>query len=114
MVDGQTYQAHRLVWLYANGVLPKEDLDHINMDRADNRLLNLREATRSENKQNQQKAYSNNKSGLLGVSKGKEGWIAQITIAYKRHKFGPFETKEAAYSVYVQKKTELHPFGRLF
>lgn len=66
-VAGKSYKAHRLAWLYVMGRWPKNDIDHINGVRCDNRIINLREATRAENKQNTRKANSNNRTGLLGV-----------------------------------------------
>jgi len=58
--------AHRLAWFYVYGYWPKE-IDHINHDKDDNRINNLREVTRSQNSRNQ-KMPKNNKSGHIGVS----------------------------------------------
>ena len=58
--------AHRLAWLYEYGYFPENDIDHINRDRADNRISNLREATRSCNMRNA-KNLKNNTSGVKGV-----------------------------------------------
>lgn len=65
---GKQFQAHRIVWLMATGAMPKEFIDHISGDRADNRLCNLREADRHINAQNQHKPNKRNTSGYLGVS----------------------------------------------
>ena len=46
------YQAHRLAWFWYYGEWPKEDLDHINSNKHDNRIVNLREATRGKNEAN--------------------------------------------------------------
>lgn len=51
-VRGQEYAAHRLAWFYMTGGWPKDQLDHINRDKADNRWCNLREATNGENMMN--------------------------------------------------------------
>ena len=59
------HKAHRLIFMLHYGYLPKE-IDHINADRSDNRIENLREATRSENQYN--KATQKNLSGHRGVS----------------------------------------------
>ena len=64
-VKYRLYKAHRLVWLYVHGRWPKE-IDHINGDRADNRIENLREVTRSQNRRNSKKP-STNTSGHMGV-----------------------------------------------
>ena len=66
-LDDKRFYAHQLAWLYVHGVWPKAEIDHINMDRADNRLVNLREATKAQNNF-RRKLQSNNKSGRTGVS----------------------------------------------
>lgn len=50
------YSAHRLAWFYAHGRWPKEEIDHVNGDKADNRLANLREVTHAQNMQNLKRA----------------------------------------------------------
>jgi len=70
-IKGKTYSAHRLAWLYIYGYMPdyKKDLmiDHINQDKHDNRICNLRVIDRCGNAQNS-KIYITNKSGVKGVS----------------------------------------------
>lgn len=109
-VDGKEVAAHKLIWIFHTGKHPTYDLDHINNNRADNRIENLREATRSENMQNEKKARSTNKSGFLGVSKNNGRWRAQIELNYQRTHIGYFDTPEEAYAAYLAKKRELHPF----
>ena len=48
-IDGKSYRAHRVIWLWVYGYFPEGDLDHINRVRSDNRLSNLRESSRSCN-----------------------------------------------------------------
>lgn len=64
--NGIQYKAHRLAWLYMTGSFPENQLDHINMNKDDNRFSNLRKATRSQNNMNR-RSYSNNKLGCKGV-----------------------------------------------
>jgi len=96
-IDGKGYLAHRLVWLYTYGQMPKEHLDHINHNRADNRLSNLREVTQAENNRNLSKSKRNT-SGITGVSFHKLTglWVAQIQVNSKQIKLGAFGTIEEA------------------
>ena len=52
VVDGRSYKAHRLAWLYVYGAHPTNEIDHVNRDAGDNRIVNLREATRKQNMEN--------------------------------------------------------------
>jgi hypothetical protein len=63
---GKRYPAHRVIWLWNNGAWPTGDVDHINGDRADNRIKNLRDVTRSENIKNQRRE-------LVGIHHRKNG-----------------------------------------
>ena len=60
---GKTYQAHRLAWFYVHGVFPCGQIDHINRNKSDNRLVNLRDCSISENKQNSG-LYKSNKCSI--------------------------------------------------
>lgn len=98
MVIGQGFiRAHRVAWAMANGVWPEHDVDHINGDRTDNRLCNLRLATRSENLRNKRR-FPKNRSGYVGVSfcETRKKWNARIGINGVYKNLGYFETKESA------------------
>lgn len=101
-IDGERYKAHRLAWLYMTGDWPKEQIDHINMDRSDNRFANLREATNIQNCANQRRPV-NNTSGLKGVcwNKRLSKWKSQIRVNGKLHHLGYFDTAEAAHESYI-------------
>lgn len=110
-IDDQEYSAHRLAWMYMYGEFPPKHLDHINQDRADNRIDNLREANYCENGQNR-RLGRNSTSGYLGVtySKQSDKWQASICI-HKRHKYlGQFATPEQAAAAYAAAKQIYHPF----
>ena len=96
-VDGVSYAEHRLAWFYVHGWWPAADLDHINRVRDDNRLANLRPATRSENCQNQP-IRSTNRSGVTGVyyHSCARKWVASINIDKKQRHLGVFDTAEQA------------------
>src|SRR5690348_8622850 len=64
-IGGRLYLAHRLVWLHVYGEWPIAYLDHINGVRDDNRLINLRPATHSQNKANS-RCRRDSRSGLKG------------------------------------------------
>lgn len=80
-LKGKEYKIHRLVWLYLYGALPSKHIDHINHNRADNRLCNLREVTRSVNHKNKS-IYTSNSSGTVGVvwHKNNKRWVASIGV----------------------------------
>lgn len=94
------YKVHRLIWLWVHNCWPKEQIDHINGDRTDNRICNLREVTNQQNQMNQQIA-SNNNSGFCGVYRDKRDgkWYAQIRINRKNIRLGSFDHIDDAKSV---------------
>jgi hypothetical protein len=95
-VKGKKYKAHRLAWLYTHGEWPKCNIDHINQNRSDNRIKNLREANHKENSKNAG-MYKNNTSGVMGVrlTKGKikRKWRAVICVNRRSIHVGYFEDK---------------------
>ena len=105
---GKLYAAHRIAWCLVHGDWPKAHLDHINRQRADNRLSNLREATNTENLQNMG-LMSNNTSGYKGVSyqKSNRKWLCQISIGSKRVFLGLYTTAEEA-SIAYESAAKLH------
>ena len=111
-VDKQLYSAHRLAWLYVHGAFPDGQIDHINGDRTDNRIANLRAATNQQNSENQHAPRSNSKLKMRGVSWHKlaKKYVAQIVVAGKKKHLGCFDTPEEAYSSYVSAKKSSHPF----
>jgi len=115
-VDGRQYLAHRLAWFYVHGFWPSDQIDHINGIRGDNRIANLREATRAQNQQNFRRARSDSSSGIIGVradrKRGK--WIAEIQVNGARKFLGRYQRKEDACSAYAAAKVQLHPFQTIF
>lgn len=103
------YLVHRVIWLIVHGRWPTEHIDHANGVRTDNRLCNLREATRSENQWNQ--AISRrNKSGFKGVfwAKHANKWEARVEVSGKRQYLGRYDTREEAHAAYCKAAKELH------
>lgn len=108
-VKGRRYMAHRIAWLYVHGKWPKHEIDHINRCRSDNRLLNLREATSSQNNWNYSLSIKNT-SGFIGVSYDKfhKKYKASIRAYDKQHHIGYFDTANDAHIAYMKRKQQIH------
>jgi len=111
-VDAVVYGAHRLAWFYTYKSWPNGQIDHINHDRADNRLGNLRDVSASENQKNQRNRpiSKDNPSGVLGVywRKGQNKWGARIKHLGREMHLGCFNSLEEA--TRVRKSAEVE-FG---
>ena len=91
------------------GDWPTTDIDHINGDPADNRIVNLRMVSRGHNLQNQRKPHRDGKSGFLGVYLKNGKWQSRIMVGGVSHDLGRFSTPEDASAAYLQAKRKLHP-----
>lgn len=101
---GNVY-THRAVWLLGTGSWPPNDIDHIDGNRQNNRLSNLRSVTAKQNHENRATS-SNNTSGFPGVywvTKRKR-WKSQLMLDGRPHFLGYFENKEDARVAYFQAK----------
>jgi hypothetical protein len=107
-IDYLAYGAHRAAWAMHYGVWPDGDIDHINGNRADNRIENLRDVPRSTNLQNQRKAHRDNTTGYLGVSKRGDRFRAKIMRNYRLYDLGEFLTADEASAAYQAAKQRLH------
>jgi len=107
-VDYKIYKAHRLMWFYVYKKWPK-NTDHINGNKDDNRIVNLRECSSSQNNMNKC-IQSNNTSGFKGVSFHKRigKWYARIGVGRTRKSLGYFDTPDEAYAVYKCNLYEYH------
>jgi hypothetical protein len=111
VVSGREYLAHRLVWAWVHGETP-DQIDHINGDRSDNRIENLRSVDGAANQQNRRVATRLNPSGYLGVSFCKQTgmWKAAIRPASSQPvTLGRYATPEEASRAYTRAKLRLHP-----
>lgn len=105
--------AHRLAWVYNHGSLDvDQEIDHIDGNPANNRMINLRLATSSQQKMNK-RVQSNNRSGLKGAyyhacHKGKK-WRSQIKVGERLIFLGYFHTAEDAHEAY--KAASAHYYG---
>ena len=103
------YRVHRIVWKLYYGVEPREFIDHINGDRTDNRIENLREANYNENMSNVKKS-SKNTSGYKGVSwiKSKKKYRCVLTYNKKSIFLGYFDDPKEAHKVYCEASLKYH------
>ena len=107
-INKKCFYLHRIIWMMQYGEMP-ELLDHVDGNRQNNKIENLRLANRFENSHNKQ-INKNNTSGVKGVywhRKAKK-WAAQITKHNKHYSLGVFETKELAAEFVALAREMLH------
>jgi len=92
-----SFAVHRIIWAIMYGQWPSGEIDHINHNRSDNRISNLRQVSPKENRQNSS-MYSSNISGVFGVHKHSQNdnWVAQIRTNGKTKHIGSFTCLTAA------------------
>jgi hypothetical protein len=97
MVNRRLHRAHRIIWAIHYGQWPDGQIDHINHDRADNRIKNLRVVSHLDNHRNMSQ-FKNNTTGVPGVrfDARYSSWVARITVNYKGVHLGSYKTKEEA------------------
>lgn len=105
-VDGEFFYAHRLAWFYHYGEWPSGWLDHIDSDRTNNAIANLRVATPSQNSARRETRRF--KAPSRGVFPHGAGFVARIHHGGKRHYLGYFRTLAEARAVYEAKAKEIH------
>jgi len=105
-IFGRAYKRARLAWLHVHGDWPEPCIDHINRNRSDDRLCNLRPANISQNNWNS-KVRKDNNSGCRGVSKHGEKYVARISHEGKPIYIGIFETLSEASEAYTKTANEL-------
>ena len=107
-IKAKAFKAHRLVFLYHHGYLP-ECVDHIDGDKTNNKIENLRAATKEENCRNQ-KVRSTNKSGYKGVKwvEHCKKWQVEVCKNYKQLRFGMYEDLELAGLVAIEATELIH------
>ena len=106
---GKLWHVHRIIFLYMKGRFPNSDLDHINGIVNDNRWVNLREATASENRFNSRR-YRNNTSGFKGVAwcKQKNKWRGRVKVEGKEYHAGFFDDIHEAVNEVQELRNNLH------
>jgi hypothetical protein len=111
-IDGPNYYAHRLAWLYVYGEWPAAEVDHINGVKDDNRISNLRQATRKQNMENRVQPIG--ASGYRGVCwlEANQKWRASIVHNRKNIYLGLFNTAEEASVAYKEAASFFHTHNR--
>lgn len=100
-INGKFYHLHRLVWFYSTGAWPIGVIDHVNRDRADNRISNLRDVTHPQNCMNIAPRKGNS-SGFRGVRVKASGrFAARLRIGGHFTHLGTFDTARAAFDAYL-------------
>jgi hypothetical protein len=104
-VGGYLYRANRLAWAYVHGSLPKGQIDHIDGNRLNNSINNIRDVSAETNQRNRKSGNKNSTSSLLGVSYHKQTrkWRAQLSITTTKH-LGLFDSEQEAHSAYIEAK----------
>jgi hypothetical protein len=111
-IDGSMVLVHRVIWYMHHGTFP-EQVDHINRDRRDNRIENLRASNNTLNTQNSG-IRKDNKSGTPGVHLGKDGkWRVRIRVNGKRIHLGSYHNLNEASSKYMEAKKIYHPHASI-
>ena len=106
-LDGHGQYMHRLVWLYHHGDWPSAQVDHINGDKRDNRIENLRLANTAENTQNR---LPRKLGAYFDKNKKARPWRAKIMVDGQCIELGHYDTQAEAQAAYLAAKRELHPF----
>lgn len=111
-INGQGHYAHRIAWCYVYGDWPTDEIDHINGIRNDNRIANLRHATRKQNMENRVQATG--ASGYRGVVwlEANQKWRASITHNRQNIYLGLFATAEDASAAYREAAAFFHTHNR--
>lgn len=109
-IQGRNYRAHRVAWLYSYGEWPDGQIDHINGDRSDNRIENLRVATNGQNQHN--KKILNKIKGISKHTKSGK-WHSRIMLDKKHMSLGLYNCPAAASFAYQIASDKYHgEFGR--
>jgi len=105
-INGRTYRVHRLVFLYFHGFMPPQ-VDHIDGNRQNNHIENLRKATSAQNNQNRMATGASKIKGVVWHKQSKK-WVASICINRKSVHLGSFEKIEDAAQVATDARKKLH------
>lgn len=110
-MDRKTHLAYRLIWAYHYGDLPAI-IDHKDGDASNDRIENLRPATKSQNGQNRRRSKRSSSVGMIGVyfDKSRGKYASEIILNRKKTYIGRFDTPEEAHLAYLKAKRVMHEF----
>lgn len=106
-LDNKFYYAHRLIWLYKHSDWPTHEIDHINGDRADNRIENLRDVRHGDNLSNRHQKSSKNTNQYLGVRKRHSKFYARIVKNGVEYRSLPYDSELEAHLKYLELRKAL-------
>jgi hypothetical protein len=95
------FLCHRFAWFLVHQEIPENDIDHINGNRSDNRILNLRKTTRRENLINKEH-HRNGRLPGANFEKNRNKWRARCYVNKKLYSLGSFETELEAHHAYCE------------
>lgn len=106
-IHGIDYQGHRIAWLLYYGKFPENQIDHINREKSDNRISNLRNTLPQQNCEN---VFTKERLQGAQFHRPSGKWRSSIGHNYKRIHIGYFDTAIEAHEAYLEKKKQLHAF----
>lgn len=107
-INKKIYFAHRLAWIYKYGDIPeKHDIDHIDNNRSNNKISNLRPATRWQNLANSNHSSGKSKHRGVWFHKLTGTWQSIIRVNGVAHSVGYFHSEQEAATAYLEKSREL-------
>lgn len=115
-VGKASYLVHRVIWAMVYGVWPEKAIDHIDGNRSNNAVSNLRLATASQNMQNLSVKGTKAASGLMGAThipgtkRRREKWESRIRVGGVQKYLGRFDTPQEAHAAYMSAKAQHHSY----
>jgi hypothetical protein len=107
--EGTLHRAHRLAWAYVHGKAPEGHIDHINRNKTDNRISNLRCVSASENSQNILRIRRGKVQHGIDFNSRTNRYRARISVDGRRLCLGHFATADEAQATYIAAKLRMHP-----
>ena len=106
-LDNKRYKLHRIIWFFFHQEWPKKQIDHIDGNKLNNNIENLRDVNQSINMYNKCLPHKNSSTKYLGVSKSGKKYVARLKVENALIHLGTYKTPEEAHLVYLKKKQEV-------